>query len=213
MSIEFLPTPLNQLDSKDVKKLALISGETLFVQNSITTGCYFLQQGTVVLHRTTSNGHTISIHTAKPEETFAEASIFSERYHCTATATCSSLVLECRKSAILSLLEKDPAFSQRMMVRLSEQLQTSRRQVELLSIRNAGDRILAAMKDGLLIDDINAFSDTIGLARETVYRTLAQLTQSGLTVKTGRGKYYLKNSVEIDGLNPDQKQHSKEFRG
>ena len=124
-------------------------------------------------------------------DTFAEAAIFAESYHCTATAITDAVVIECPNVAIKALIEEKPSFSSQLLQRFAVQLQRSRRQVELLSIKAADQRIIAAMQDGLLTDDIGTFADTIGLASETVYRTLKQLTDTGVLNKTSRGKYHL----------------------
>ncbi len=78
-----------------------------------------------------------------------------------------------------------------MASRFATQIQESRRRVELLSIRAADERILTALNDGLLVEDITTFAEIIGLAPETVYRTLAQLSREGRIVKTARGQYRL----------------------
>ena len=82
-----------------------------------------------------------------------------------------------------------------MASRFASQIQESRRRVELLSIRSADERILAALEDGLLIEDITTFAEIIGLAPETTYRTLAQLSQNGQILKTARGQYKLRSEL------------------
>lgn len=191
MSIEELPQPLDRLKSAQRQQRTLSRGETLFVQDSATTGLFYLISGAFNLSRTTNNGHSIVIHRARPTETFAEASIFSDSYHCTATATCESIVIECQRAAITNLLNTDIKFAHTMASRFATQIQESRRRTELLSIRAADERILAALKDGLLVDDITTFADIISLAPETVYRTLALLSQKGKILKTSRGQYQL----------------------
>ena len=169
----------------------LAYGETLFVQNSATTGLFYLVSGTIDLKRSTRSGHIVMIHRARSGDTFAEASLFSDTYHCTATAVCEVLVIECKRSAISQLLDRDIEFARSMASRFATQIQESRRRVELLSIRAADERILTALNDGLLVEDITTFAEIIGLAPETVYRTLAQLSREGRIVKTARGQYRL----------------------
>lgn len=191
MSPTQLPPPLNLLAAKDAPARQFKAGETIFIQNAPTTGLYYLIKGKVDLHRTTPEGHSVLIHRARSEDTFAEASLFSEQYHCTATAAMDSLIVECSRAAISARLEQDAPFSLQLLNRFARQLQATRRQVELLSIKAADQRITAALQDGLLIDDINSFAHTIGLTPETVYRTLKQLNTAGIVAKTGRGKYQL----------------------
>lgn len=191
MSTDKLPSPLDKLPTSSRTPREIAEGQTLFVQANATKGFYYLVDGIIDLKRVTCSGHSITIHRARSGDTFAEASLFSDTYHCTATAFCDSTVIECERSAILQLLEKDKEFSRLMISRFATQIQESRRRVELLSIRSADERVLAAFEDGLLVDEISNFAESIGLAPETVYRTLAQLNKDGRITKTSRGQYRL----------------------
>lgn len=189
MSSEQLPTPLNQLASKDLSHITVEAAETLFVQGSEPSGLFYLVSGAVDLKRTTATGHDVLIHHAQARETFAEASLFSESYHCTAIAVQTSQLILCKRAAINRLFDSNIAFARAMASRFAAQIQLSRRRVELLSIRSAEERVLEALNDGLLLDDITSFADAIALAPETVYRNLAQLSADGKVLKTARGQY------------------------
>lgn len=189
MSFEQLPTPLNQLANKDLSHITVEPAQTLFVQGSETTGLFYLVSGAVDLKRTTAAGHDILIHHAKARDTFAEASLFSDSYHCTAIVVQKSQLILCKRAAINRLFDTDIVFARAMASRFAAQLQLSRRRVELLSIRSAEERVLEAINDGLLLDDITSFADAIGLAPETVYRNLAKLSEQGTVLKTARGQY------------------------
>jgi len=191
MSTYRLPTPLDKLAKSDRTSRKLAEGETLFIQDSATTGLFFLAAGIIDLKRVTNAGHSVVIHRARPDDTFAEASLFSYSYHCTATAVCESLVIECNRIAMLRLLSTDIEFTRSMASRFATQIQETRRRVELLSIRSADERILTALKDGLLGEDITTFAATIGLAPETVYRGLAKLAKDSRIEKTARGHYQI----------------------
>ena len=191
MSIESLPPPLNRVDKSDRVRRTLDYGEALFVQDSATAGLFYMISGTIDLKRATNTGHSVMIHRARSGDTFAEASLFSDTYHCTATAVCDAIVIECKRAAISRLLNTDIEFACSMASRFATQIQETRRRVELLSIRAANERILAALNDGLLVEDITTFAETIGLAPETVYRTLTQLSKEGHIEKKARGQYQI----------------------
>lgn len=108
-----------------------------------------------------------------------------------------ALVIECKRVAISQLLDTDIDFARSMASRFASQIQEARRRVELLSIRAADQRILAALRDGLLVEDITTFADTIGLAPETVYRSLAQLSKDNQIIKTARGQYQMNATIPI----------------
>ena len=189
MSIDTLPKPFSQLDKKDQICRNLQSGEALFVQGRATAGLYYLVAGTIDLKRATNAGHSVLIHRARYGDTFAEASLFCANYHCTATVVSDAQVLEFKRAAILNLFANNGEFATSMASRFASQIQDNRRRVELLSIRGADERVMEALIDGLLVEDIATFADTIGLAAETVYRSLARLTQNGKILKTQRGQY------------------------
>ena len=76
-----------------------------------------------------------------------------------------------------------------MSERFSHQVQNARRHIEILSIRNAQERVYRAVVAGLLVGSVNALADEIGLSPETVYRSLAKLVNSGRIDKIGYGCY------------------------
>lgn len=191
MSIHPLPEPLDQIDQKHLITRSFDRGDTLFTQFGVTRGLFFLVEGIVDLRRVTQSGHTMLIHRARSNDTFAEASLFFDQYHCTAIAAQRALVIECNRSAILDLMDGDARFSKAMAARFAAQVQTGRRRVELLSIRAADERILAALADGMMTEDIQSFAESIGLVSETVYRTLGALAREGRVAKTSRGNYRL----------------------
>ncbi len=189
MSVEELPAPLNRLAKKDQSIVVLEKGERLFLQGGETKGLFYLTRGAINLKRSTETGHSVLIHHARPNDTFAEASLFLDHYHCTATAAQQSHLILCSRAAIVSLFDTDIDFARSMASRFAGQIQRTRRRVELLSIRSATERILEALNDGLLLDDIQTFADAIGFAPETVYQNLAQLSEEGKIIKTARGQY------------------------
>ena len=193
MSIDILPSPLDELKSTDLMHRELKTGETLFSQEAKAGGLFYLISGIIDLHRVSQSGHKITIHRARAEDTFAEASLFSDHYHCSATAGENTTVIECRRTAILQLFKSDLEFSNAMLSRFASQIQQSRRRVELLSIRSADERIIAAMQDGMLVEEVKPFAEMIGLAPETTYRALAKLSRNKVIRKTSRGLYCLES--------------------
>lgn len=186
-----LPAPFEMLHPSAVRVLELGGEELLFRQADATIGMYFLERGEVELRRNTEAGHRLAIHHALPGETFAEASLFAERYHCDAVAIAPSRIVRFERSAVLDAFASNPAFAFAMASRFARQVQSCRRRLEILAIRNAEQRVLDAVRDGFLKADISSFAATIGLSREATYRALAELTRRGALIKTGRGRYAL----------------------
>lgn len=148
-----------------------------------------MHSGAIELTRETSSGHSIVIHRAYEGAMFAEASLFTNLYHCTAIATKDTAVIECRRDIILNLLQNNLEFTRAVVLRFATHIQESRRHIELLSIRSADERVLSAINSGLLVDDISKLANLLGLAQETVYRALKRLVGKGQIIKNARGKY------------------------
>lgn len=192
MSKHFLPEPFDRLGAAEKRCRTLTMGQTLFVQGEGTRGLFYLASGGMNLTRQTVSGHNVILHRVREGDTFAEASLFSSTYHCTAIASKDSRVVECLREAIDARLSVDGEFARHLASRFAMQIQASRRQVELLSIRSAEERTLMAMEDGLLNDEVSVFAELIGLAPETVYRMLKRLVAKGNIERTARGRYRIK---------------------
>lgn len=183
------PPPFDCLPDKALRYLGLDQGNTLFRQGEATKALYFLDQGTVVLSRWSAMGEEIAIHTAHGGESFAEAALFSEMYHCDARMKTPCKLWEINKLAVLDTFATEPEFALALTAKFARQVQILRRQKELLAIRSATERVYAAMCEGMLTADIKLFAATIGLAHETTYRALAKLVDEKRIVKTARGLY------------------------
>lgn len=186
-----IPSPYDALPCSEIAKKKIHKGEYIFRQGDKTFGMFFITSGTIELCRFAEDGAVVIIHTARPNQTFAEASVFSESYHCDAIANETTELLIFKKSALLDLFSSDQDFAIKLTAHFSHQIQKSRRKVELLSIRQATKRVYLAIVEGLLKSDIKSFASEIGLSHEVVYRSLSELVKNGRLVKSGRGIYSL----------------------
>lgn len=153
---------------------------------------FFLQSGAVNLIRHTEAGQKVTMFRATAGDTIAEPSVFSDHYHCDAISQQPSVVLAFDRQSVLAAMAKDSAFATAFVKRLSGQVQTYRRHLELLAIRSAKDRVLAGLADGRLTGTVLDFAAELGLSHESVYRALAALTRDGRVEHPTRGQYRLK---------------------
>jgi CRP-like cAMP-binding protein len=167
-------------------------GEFAFRQDEATRGLFYVLKGVIELRRFTESGEMILVHRAVQGETFAEASLFTEKYHCDAVATVESRLIELNAKYALAHLHTDPKFSAKLTKHLAKQNQFYRRKIELLAIKNATERVHSALIDNLLQGNIVSFATEIGLTHETVYRSLRKLVDQGRIIQTGRGKYQIR---------------------
>ena len=184
-----LPDPFCRLPARDVNLSQFSAGQTVFHQGAAPEALFFVGQGEVTLVRHTKAGQAVVLHRASGGEVIAEASLFSQHYHCDCVTQCQSELVAIRKSSVLELLERDTKFAAALVQRLAGQVQGYRRQLELQSIRSATDRVLAGLADGWLKSSIMQFAGDMGLSHEATYRALASLVNQRLVRKTGRGRY------------------------
>ncbi len=184
-----LPSPFDTLDVNSLSHLRCAQGDHVFRQGDPTKGIFFVKSGNVCLTRVTESGNAVTIHNAQPGDMFAEASIYSERYHCDAICSAPSEVIRISKRDILLRWREDAMFSEGITKRLAIQVQDYRQLLTLHAVKSANERALLAVALGKLTGSVTQFASQIGLTRETCYRALRELSDQGLLVKTGRGRY------------------------
>jgi CRP-like cAMP-binding protein len=191
------PTTGNIFESLATKPPArreLDSGERLFRAGDRVTALYVIAAGRLKLVRTSIGGSEVTLHRAGKGESFAEPSLFSERYHCDAVAEIASEVLVYSKADIISGFEAKP---ERMMVllrHLGGQVQALRARAEILSIHAATERLMCYFRlqipAGANVLNVDMtwkqVAAEIGLTHEALYRALARLEREGAIRRNGR---------------------------
>ena len=183
--------PFSRFCDTDIRQIPITSGDVLFHQSEPTTGLYRVIQGCVTLRRTTKAGDELTLHRAMSGDIFAEASVFSDQYHCDAVCTLSGEVQRISKSAVLTKLSHDSKFAVSFSALLARQVQTYRHLLEITAIKSAEERVLAAVAEGYLQGTVVEFATGIHLTHEACYRALRLLCKQGRLNQTGRGKYQL----------------------
>lgn len=186
--------PFDKLPTTAFRKISCDISDLVFRQGTATNGVFFIETGEINLRRMTEAGHEVTIHRATAGQLFAEASLFSDVYHCDAVCMKAGHVIRMNKVDVLHHMKSDAAFALAVTKLLAGQIQSYRQTLEILNIRAARDRVLAAIAAGYLDGPIMAFASRIGLSHEVCYRMLRLLCDEGVLCKTKRGQYLL---VEI----------------
>ena len=167
-------------------KVMLVKGEHLFEQGDCVANIYFINSGKIKLIRNTIEGSAVVLHIGLSNETIAEASMFSDFYHCTAIADSPSTVSYVKKDELLSLLKSKPEETLKLLAIFSGQIRDLRSLSEIKNIRSAKERILSYLfsnanknKEVVLNSSLKDIAQKIGLAHETFYRELKGLEVSG----------------------------------
>ena len=167
---------------------SLAAGEALFRQGDPATAIFEVVAGRLQLIRHTIDNQPITLHTAGPGTLFAEAALYSSRYHCDAVAAVAAKVRIFPKRKLREAFRRDPALTDRFMAVLAQQIQALRARLETRNIRSARARVmhhlaLAAGPGGRQIalgGTLMELAAEIGLSHEVLYRTLAALEKDGV---------------------------------
>lgn len=159
------------------KERALKPGEPLFRAGQRPTGLYQIVSGRIRLARVDRSGRETMLHSATAGDTVAEASLFSNAYHCDAIASTPTKVRLYPKAA------HNPDAAAAFMARLANQLMEVRTRLERRNIHSARERlrhylVLHAGPDGRTIKlpgTVKELAADVGLSHEAVYRTLASM--------------------------------------
>jgi CRP-like cAMP-binding protein len=162
-------------------------GDLVFATGDRTRGLFRVQSGLVRLVRHAADGREVTLHVAKPGDFFAEASLFSDVYHCDAFAEQSSELLIFSREHVLGGINQSRTQALAWIDHLSGQVQTLRAQNAILSLKTAEDRILAFLRlrnpnDELVTIDRpwKAIASELGLSHEALYRALARMEKRGI---------------------------------
>ena len=185
-----IPDPYARLPHSAQKRFSADARETLFRQGAETTGLYIVLTGRVHLERVGPNGERFVIHGTKAGTSFAEASIFSEHYHCDAVVIEAGEFMRIDKTAVLRAFE-DVEFARAYGRHAARQIQAQRQLLEIVGIRSAEERVMAGLVAGLLDGQVVDFAALLRLSHEATYRALRALVEAGRVTNPSRGIYRL----------------------
>ena len=168
------------------EQVELARGEHLFRQGDAVTHLFIVRRGRVRLERSSEDGNPVVLQLALEPEMVAEASLFSDRYHCAAVAAGSAAVLRFARAPVLETLARDPGMAREVLALYARRIQRLRALLEVRNIRSAQDRILAWLRleadEAGRIQVRSSLKDMawqLGLAHETFYRALRELESRG----------------------------------
>ncbi|HIK14357.1 MAG TPA: Crp/Fnr family transcriptional regulator [Leptolyngbyaceae cyanobacterium M33_DOE_097] len=169
------------------------TGQMLFHKGDPAIALFAIKTGRIRLVRYLQDGSVLGLHIARAGETFAEAALFSEVYHCDAIADSPSQVVIYPKSSLIDALRHHPESALHFMALLTHHVQSLRTRLELCNIRSARDRVLACLSlcadsQGAIAFDraLKDIASDIGLTHEVFYRTLSQLEKEGIIARKRR---------------------------
>ena len=199
-----LPDPFHLLPAERLSLRSSRAGEILFREGEPTAGMFVSLGAEVRLERFGPAGEPVTIHAVRPGRSFAEASVFADRYHCDATVVAPGEIARVPSSVILAGFA-NPEFSTAYNRIMACQVQHYRQLLEIISIKSAVERVHAAIVAGLLEGSVITLSRRIALSHEATYRALRALVRAGRLENPGRGQYRLPSRQDhrCGGFLPD----------
>jgi CRP/FNR family transcriptional regulator, dissimilatory nitrate respiration regulator len=156
-----------------------VSNETvLFHRDAPVRNLYVVETGMVELVRHAENGTALVLQRASDQSVLAEASIYSQRYHCDAVVKEDARLLKFSKRKLLEVMTTDPKFMHLWGSYLSSAVQNARHRAEILSRRSIADRLdgWLAMHDEQMPakGQWKSIATEIGVTPEALYREIAK---------------------------------------
>ncbi len=170
------------------------AGESVFRQGDEAKAIFQVRDGAVSMVRHLADGGLLTVATAGPNETFAEASLFASHYHCDAVARAQSSVLAVPAQAIRARINADPTLATALAEFMAHQVRDLRTRLEIQRIKRAPERVLAwlqwrARGNPPAVEAPDAWSrvsSELGLTPEAFYRALSTLEKTNRLGRHGR---------------------------
>ena len=159
---------------------------------------------------TLKTASSVVMHVARPGETFAEAALFADAYHCDAIAQDPSRVTVIPKHDLLRNVRRDASEVLELARALAGQVRDLRARLEIRNIRAADQRLLAWLRlrargnpPSLELDRRwTQVADEIGLTREATYRALSMMRRDGRIRIDGRQVCLARGATGHDSPSP-----------
>lgn len=185
-------TELPDLLRRLAREAALEKGRFLFYSGEPAAAVYRVLAGEVHLLRHGPDGGAVVVQRARPGDFLAEASLFSDRYHCDALCVRPSRCLRLPADTLAQALAAQPGFALEWVALLSRHLRLQRAAQERLALRSTRARIVHYLvergEDGrvTLEQPLTHWAQELGVSREALYRTLAKMEREGMLRREAR---------------------------
>lgn len=153
------------------------AGAWLFHQGDPVRSMYLVVGGALDLARVTGTGATIVQQRARPGQILAEASAYSDSYHCDARAVKTAALRALPVTRFRERLAEDPLVAGAWAEHLARTVQLARMRAEILALRTVAERLDAWLREGRPLPAKGAWQDLaveLGVSREALYRDLSR---------------------------------------
>jgi CRP/FNR family transcriptional regulator, dissimilatory nitrate respiration regulator len=155
----------------------LRKGRYLFHQSDAVQHMFQIVESEVQLIRRDKQGHKLILQRGGQGNILAEASLFTNTYHCDAVAVEVSGVRCFSRNDVLKRFESDPIFTKQWATHLASEVRTARFKAEVLSQRTVAQHLdMWLLQNGVLPDKgtWKQLAAEIGTSPEALYREIAK---------------------------------------
>lgn len=166
----------------DAPTRALRDGDVVFRVGAPVESVLFVRSGAVALVRHTQAGSRLVLHRARPGTIVAEASAWSETYHCDGVALGDTALAALPRAAFRAALAREPALLEAWAADLARAVQAARLRAEIRSLRTVPERLDAWLDAFGALPERGRrqeVAEEIGVTREALYRELARRDADG----------------------------------
>jgi len=152
------------------------AGAPVFHINDPVRIVHFMRRGTIHLVRHQEGGAALILQRARAGSILAEASVYSDHYHCDARADSDAVTWAVARKDLCRRLEAKTEASQAWARYLAHEVQRARLHAEILSLKTVEARLNAWIAwNGVLPGkgQRRRIADEIGVSPEAFYRELA----------------------------------------
>lgn len=153
------------------------SGSFLFHAQDTVEFIHFIEEGKVSLERIQANGQISCFLRAKAGDVLAEASVYSQQYHCDARVLEDVRLRRVKKEKFMSQLKSDPNLADAWSTYLARTVHRTRLIAEIRSFKTVGDRLdawLDAFQDLPPKGQWQSLAHELAVTPEALYRALAK---------------------------------------
>ena len=138
---------------------------------------HFVRHGTIHLVRRQDNGAALILQRAGPGSILAEASVYSDSYHCDAVAECAATTRAVARTDLRRVFERAPKASEIWARYLANEVQRARLIAEILSLATVEARLDAWIGWNKTLPEKGRWrrvAHEIGVSPEALYREIAK---------------------------------------
>lgn len=168
---------LEALKRLPARRLTLGQGERLFTTADPVRSLHLLEAGQLDLVRHRRDGGVVALHRAGPGAIVAEASLYSDTYHCDCVCAEPALVLALPRGEVRRLFRSDPQLFEVWAARLARELQAARQRCEILTRKTVAERFAGWLEVNGALPAKGRWKDVaaeIGVTPEALYREIAR---------------------------------------